>query len=124
MEEKLRNCTKKCDNDPSRDEMLKIWNAYRENTGIITLLKELLFVLVQRGTWYVKAEKKNKYFLNLEKSNKNKSCLRKILKSDGTIAVVPKTIMSELEFFYSSLYKEYNSHSSSFLEDLGSSYLD
>ena len=124
MEEKLRNCTKKCDNDPSRDEMLKIWNAYRENTGIITLLKELLFVLVQRGTWYVKAKKNNKYFLNLEKSNKNKSCLRKILKSDGTIAVVPKTIMSELEFFYSSLYKEYNSHSSSFLEDLGSSYLD
>ena len=97
MEEKLLNCTKKCDNDPSRDEMLKIWNAYRENTGIITLLKDLLFVLVQRGTWYVKAEKNNKYVLNLEKSNKNKSCLRKILKSDGTIAVDPKTIMRSEE---------------------------
>ena len=44
--------------------------------------------------------------------------MRKILKSDGTIAVDPKTIMSELEFFYSNLYKENNSHSSSFLEDL------
>ena len=75
-------------------------------------------IVRSRATWYVKAEKKNKYFLNLEKSNKNKSCLRKILKSDGTIAVVPKTIMSELEFFYSNLYKENNSHSSSFLEDL------
>ena len=39
------------------------------------------------------------------------------LKSDGKIAVDPKTIMRELEFFYSNLYKE-NSHSSSFLEDL------
>ena len=44
--------------------------------------------------------------------------MRKILKSDGTIAVDPKTIMSELEFFYTSLYKENNSYSSSFLEDV------
>jgi len=44
--------------------------------------------------------------------------LRKTFKSDGTIAVDPKTIMRELEFFYSNLYKESNSHSSSFLEDL------
>ena len=56
--------------------------------------------------------------MNLEKSNKTKCFLRKILKSDGTIAADPKTIMSELELFYSSLYKENNSHSSSFLEDL------
>ena len=75
-------------------------------------------IVRSRATWYEKGEKNNKYFLNLEKSNKNKSCLRKILKSDGTIAVDPKTIMSELEFFYSNLYKENNSHSSSFLEDL------
>ena len=57
------------------------------------------------ATWYEKGEKNNKYFLNLQKSNKNKSCLWKILKSDGTIAVGPKAIMSELEFFYSNLYK-------------------
>lgn len=44
--------------------------------------------------------------------------MRKTFKSDGTIAVDPKTIMRELEFFYSNLYKENNSHSSSFLEDL------
>ena len=43
--------------------------------------------------------------------------MRKSLKSDEKIAVDPKTIMSELEFFYSSLYKENNGHSSSFLED-------
>ena len=59
---------------------------------MIALLKELLFVLVQRGTKKVK--RTTNIFLNVEKSNKNKSCLRKILKSDGTIAVDPKTIMS------------------------------
>ena len=56
--------------------------------------------------------------MNLEKSNKEKSCLRKVLKSDGTIAVNPKSIMSELESFYSNLYKESNRLSSSFLDDL------
>ena len=61
------------------------------------------------ATWYEKGEKNNKSFLNLEKSNKNKNCLRKILKSDGTMAVGPKVITSELEFFYSNLYKENNS---------------
>ena len=37
--------------------------------------------------------------------------------AENFIAVDRKTIMSELEFFYSNLYKENNSHSSSFLED-------
>lgn len=54
----------------------------------------------------------------MEKSNKEKSCLRKILKSDGTIATNPKSIMSELESFYSNLYKEGNRLPSSFLDDL------
>ena len=61
---------------------------------------------------------KNKYFLNLEKSNKEKTCLRKILKSNGTIVVNPKSIMSELESFYTNLHKESNCLSSSFLDDL------
>ena len=37
----------------------------------------------------------------------------------GTITANPKTIMNELESFYSNLYSEENSgHSSSFLDDL------
>ena len=55
--------------------------------------KELLFVLVQRST---KKVKRTTNIFEFEKSNKNKSCLRKILKSDGTIAVVPEAIMREL----------------------------
>ena len=54
----------------------------------------------------------------MEKSNKEKSCLRKIFKSDGTIVVNPKSIMSELQSFYSNFYKEGNCLSLSFLDDL------
>ena len=67
---------------------------------------------------YEKGEKNNKHFLNLKKSNKEKSCVRKILKSDGTITVNPKSIMSELESFYSNLHKESNRLPPFFLDDL------
>ena len=77
---------------------------------MITLLKELLFVLVQRGT---KTMKRTTNIFGIWK-NQIKICLWKILKSDRTIAVDP----SELEFFFSNIYKENDSHSSSFLEDL------
>lgn len=49
-----------------------------------------------RATWYEKGEKNNKDFLNLEKSNKKKSCVRKILTSDETLTMNPKTVLSEL----------------------------
>ena len=102
LEEKLQNCTKKCDNDPSRQNVEDLECLQAEYDQLYDYITQGAIVR-SRATWYEKGEKNNKYFLNLEKSNKNKSCLRKILKSDGTIAVDPKTIISELEFFYSSL---------------------
>ena len=66
--------------------------------SMIISLRVLLSVLVQIGMKNVK--KNNKYFLNLEKSNKKKSCVRNIVTSDGTITANPKTIMNEQESFY------------------------
>ena len=65
-----------------------------------------------RATWYEKGEKNNKYFLNLEKSNKKRSSVRKIILSDGKLTTNPKTILTELESFYSSLYKDNGCHPS------------
>ena len=59
-----------------------------------------------------KDEKNNKYFLNLEKSNKKRSSVRKIFLDDGKLTTNPKTILSELEFFYSNLYKDHSCHTS------------
>ena len=56
--------------------------------------------------------------MNLEKSNKKKSCVWKIVTNDGTLTANPKTIMSELESFYPNLYEEDSGLSSSFLDDL------
>ena len=64
-------------------------------------------IIRSRATWYEKGEK-NKYFLNLEKSNKRKSCVGKIFTSDETLTINLKTILSELEHFYSNLYKTKN----------------
>ena len=104
-----------------RKKVLKNWNVYKQNTTIsmIILLRVVLSVPVQIGMKKVK--KNNKKFLNLEKSNKKKSCLRKIVTGDGTITANPKTVMSELELYYSNLYSEENSGHSpelSLLDDL------
>lgn len=61
--------------------------------------------------------------MNLEKSKKKKSCVRKIFTSDETLTINPKTILSELELFYLNLYKTKNDEESerklfSLLDDL------
>ena len=57
-----------------------------------------------RATWYELGEKNNKYFLNLEKSNKKKSSVRKIFTRVGKLTNNPKKIMDELESFHACLY--------------------
>ena len=61
-------------------------------------------IIRSRATWYELGEKNNKYFLNLEKSNKKKSSVRKIFTRDGKLTNNPKKIMDELESFYADLY--------------------
>ena len=56
-------------------------------------------IIRSRANWYEKGEKNNKYFLNLEKSNKKKSCVRNIVSGDGTITANPKTIMNRSRIF-------------------------
>ena len=46
-------------------------------------------------------KKNNKYFLNLGKSNKTESSVRKIITTDGALTSDPKRIMNELELYYS-----------------------
>ena len=83
----------------------------------IILPKERLYVRVQIGT--KKGRKIINIFLNLEKSNKKKCSVRKIITNDGKLTSKPKTILSKLELFYSTLYSRNNSRlsESSFLND-------
>ena len=58
-----------------------------------------------KTTWYEHGEKSTKYFLNLEKRNKAKTHVRKILLQNNLETTEPKAIMSTLKTFYSNLYK-------------------
>ena len=64
--------------------------------------------IILRSTvdWYEHGEKSSKYFLNLEKRNKAKFHIRKILNSDPVELSEPETILSSIKSFYSTLYKE------------------
>ena len=63
-------------------------------------------ILRSRVDWYEHGEKSSKYFLNLEKRNKAKSHIRKILNSGSVELSEPETILSSIKSFYSTLYKK------------------
>ena len=87
----------------SEDELESLYNYVTE--GII---------LRSRSSWYEQGEKSSKYFLNLEKRNRSKSQIRKILSSDnGREYTNPEEIMNELKAFYSSLYTRRSTKSES-----------
>ena len=55
--------------------------------------------------WYEHGEKSTKYFLNLEKRNKAKSHIRKIITDDLRETSDSTIITSNLKTFYGTLYK-------------------
>ena len=60
-------------------------------------------ILRSKAEWYEKGEKSNKYFYNLEKSNKSKTHVRSLI-IDNTEMHDQVTIMRKLNTYYSSLY--------------------
>ena len=58
-----------------------------------------------KSEWYEHGEKSSKYFLNLEKRNKAKSHIRKLLTSSDVEISKPSDIMNHIKEFYASLYK-------------------
>ena len=60
-------------------------------------------ILRSKAEWYEKGEKSNKYFYNLEKSNKSKTHVRSLI-IDNSETHDQVTIMRKLKTYYSSLY--------------------
>ena len=101
LEEDLKECTEKCDSDPNTKnlEELECLQEYDSMYDYITQGA----IIRSRATWYEFGER-NKYFLNLDNSNKKKSTVRKVFNREGKLTTDPKRIMNELEVFYSDLY--------------------
>ena len=103
LEEILRDCTTKCDNNPSKENLDELECLQAEYDQLYDYITQGA-IIRYRATWYELGEKNNKYFLNLEKSNKKKSSVRKIFTRDGKLTNNPQKIMDELESFYADLY--------------------
>ena len=54
--------------------------------------------------WYEEGEKKTQYFFSLEKRNKTKSHIRKLIGQTDDELTSPKSILNEIKSFYSNLY--------------------
>ena len=83
-------------------------NEYNECKQELEILYDYItqgIILRSMATLYEHCEKWTKYFLNLEKRNKAKTHVRKILLQNNLETAEPKAIMSNLKAFYSNLYK-------------------
>ena len=65
-------------------------------------------ILRSKVSWYEQGEKNTKYFLSLEKRNKAKTHLRKLLTENSHEITEPKEILNNIEHFYSELYSRKN----------------
>lgn len=68
-------------------------------------------LLRSKALWIEQGEKSNKFFLNLEKSRKSKTHVRKIIDEKGKEITEPKAILENLRSFYANIYENKNNYS-------------
>ena len=62
-------------------------------------------ILRSKVRWYEEGDKSIKYFLNLEKSNRSKTSIKKLIKPDSEIEITGfNEIQKGIKSFYQSLY--------------------
>ena len=71
LEEGLRNCIIKCDNNPSKENLDELECLQAEYDQLYDYITQGA-IIRSRATWYELGEKNNKYFLNLEKIKQEK----------------------------------------------------
>jgi len=105
IEDRLKLCEEKIADAPTPENLINLESVRSEY--------EREFDYVVRGsiirscaTWYEQGERNTKYFLNLEDNNKKKSCIWKLLQSDGKETSDANVILNEIYNFYSDLYNE------------------
>ena len=88
----------------SNDQLFNDYNKCKEKLESLYDYITDGIILRSRATWYEKGEKSTKYFLNLEKRNKTKSQVRKLINPDGSEETNPKHILANIKSFYSEMY--------------------
>ena len=62
-------------------------------------------IIRSRANWYEQGQKNSKYFLNLETNKTRRTSIRRLFNADEKLILNSKTIVKELEDFYTTLYK-------------------
>ena len=93
----------------SNDQLLKEYSSCKLEVESLYEYITSGIILQSKTNWYEHGEKSSKYFLNLEKRNKAKSHLHKLMTSSDTETHDPVVVMSHIRSFYSSLYKRHSS---------------
>ena len=107
LEEKVRDLERRIKSD-SNVELLKEYNKAKKELNQIYDYITNGIILRSRTTWYEEGEKSSSYFLRLEKRNKSKSHIRKLIldENDTSEETDDLVILRELKSFYSSLYRK------------------
>ena len=109
-----------CDNDPSQNNVNNLEVAKRE----YELLHDYIVcgcIVRSRINWYENGEKNSKYFLNLEKTRRGKTAVRRLYDSTGKITVNPRSIINELRDYYQTQYSNRDSEEG---EEFASDFLE
>ena len=107
LEEKVRDLEQRIKSD-SNVELLKEYNKVKKELNQIYDYITNGIILRSRTTWYEEGEKSSSYFLRLEKGNKSKSHIRKLIldENDTSEETDDLVILRELKSFYSSLHRK------------------
>ena len=108
VENRLKENEKLCAENPTEEsiealEELKIEHTNRISNSLYDYFTQGN-IIRSRANWYEKGKKNNKYFLSLEKNNKMKTCIRRLVNKHGEEITNSKAIMAELKGFYQDLY--------------------
>ena len=120
MEKNVKRYELICDNDPSQNNVNNLEVAKQE----YELLHDYIVrgcIVRSRTNWYENGEKNSKYFLNLEKTRRGKTAVRRLYDSTGKNTVNPRSIINELRNYYQTLYSNHDSEEG---EEFASDFLE
>ena len=103
-EEILKLREENVNSNPSEENIAKLDEARSEYETLYDYIIQGK-IIRSKANWYEQGEKNTKYFLNLETSKTRRTSVRRLINADEKFVLNSKSIMKELEDFYTSLYK-------------------
>ena len=91
LEEKLHNCTKNCENDPSKENIEELECLQAQYDDLYDYITQGA-IIRSRANWYEKGKKNNKCFLNLKNQIRKKAVYGVLLQLTEQLQLIPKQL--------------------------------